>query len=262
MKTKDLKWIVISMAAAVLFSGCQSSSSNPPAAGSGAPNPAATPSTTDSINNTIDSTNAKLQTAQQTSTQISSGITSASSAMAKIPGAPALPTLPANLPSIPGGGGSSIPKLPSMPASLGAGGQFGSLTDKMFGRIVSFTYDVQSQANNNDPVLVEFLVNYSDKNSALLAQTLNQDWFNFNSTGAQGLKQLETVVIYRWQVVPDSDHETTLLKIDSHAVEAFLFIRYNDLMNAPPRRLDPYKNTFVFFGESTFGLTQFGPDGK
>jgi len=223
-------WVIISLMA------CQSSSTS---------SSSGTPGALESYTNA------------QTSTQkLSSSVSSASSALSGVPNAPTnLPNVP-TLPAIPSAATSALAGASKLGVSSG-GGTFGSMFDRMFGRVVSLTYVVQSNANGNDGIMLELALNYQAAISPKILAIQNKDWFNLDSQGAQSLKQLPEVTLYRWQVTPDQDDEMTLLQVNKHAYDGFVFIRYTNMMESYPVRVDPYKNIFIVFEQNSFKLIQF-----
>jgi hypothetical protein len=251
----------------VALLGCQSSTSTQtsnnsvPSSTSGSPS--STPAANSLIPSDVSGTYSNLQSSEQSYNSLKSSMTSNASTLSSIPGAPTnLPSIP-TLPSIPGGGAmSSMPSVPGLsPGGMGSG-KYGSFTDNMFGRIITFTYVAQPQANQNDSILLELAVNYDNSNTGPLSQIVIQDWFNLNNGAAQVYKQTDKVVIYRWQIVPDDGYEMTLLHTGSHAVDAYLFARYSSTMTSYPVKIDPYKNVLIILQPDTFGLTQFSPGDK
>ena len=156
------------------------------------------------------------------------------------------------------GDAKNIPKADTFLSSAQSGPKkFGTFPYTWFGKVISVGYSVTSYANNNESILLELAINYDEKSSQILGGIPTEDWFNLESTGVQKLKGAETLKIYRWQIVPDAVKELTLIKIKSKAVDAYLFARYRDNAGDPPKRIDPYKNVAISFGQDNFSFKQF-----
>ena len=140
--------------------------------------------------------------------------------------------------------------------------KFGTFPYTWFGKVISVGFSVTPFANNNESILLELAVNYDEKNSQVLGDLPTEDWFNLESTGVQALKGADTLIIYRWQIVPDEVKELTLIKIKSKAVDAYLFARYRDNAGNAPKRIDPYKNVAIAFEQDNFSIQQYEQEGR
>ena len=126
-------------------------------------------------------------------------------------------------------------------------------TRKLLGGDIQFRARVAPNANQNNPVALEFLLVYDDKLLETLEKTNAKDWFmnrdQFHQDYPKGFDS------WYWEWIPGQKVKDEKMPLKPNAKAALLFANY--LVPGDNRaKLDPYKSVTVNLGERAFTVTQ------
>lgn len=165
---------------------------------------------------------------------------------------------PTNAPSSDGTAATSnVPANIPPPANLTDLPQYGSWSDRAFGKVIPVSSTIDQGANQNFPIVFDLVFVKDAQIYTSLTTISTRDWFRLDKKEIQDLKKDPKILeIEEVTVLPEKRSYLNLVRVPSGTLVGLLYVRLIGGHNLYPTVFNPYNDITLKFSASNFLLDQ------